>query len=89
MMEAKCDELEASRNAARDEIDELKKYEEQNLANGSMQKYVKEIQAITSERDEALNEVQTLRMEKEFLMQQLKMLKNTVEEDEEKCNAVS
>lgn len=34
---------------------------------------------IKSQRDEALSEVQTLRMEKEFLMQQLKVLKNTVE----------
>ncbi|KHN74508.1 Coiled-coil domain-containing protein [Toxocara canis] len=79
MAEAKCDELEASRNATKEEIEELKKYQEQNLANGSLQKHAKAIEAIKSQRDEALNEVQTLKMEKEFLMQQLKMLKNTVE----------
>uniref|UniRef100_A0A915CE96 Coiled-coil domain-containing protein 102A n=1 Tax=Parascaris univalens TaxID=6257 RepID=A0A915CE96_PARUN len=79
MMEAKCEELQASRNAANEEIEELKKCQEENVANGSLQKHSKEIEAIKSQRDEALNEVQTLRMEKEFLMQQLKVLKNTVE----------
>lgn len=39
----------------------------------------KEFEMVKCERDEAISEVQTLRMEKEFLMRQLKMLKKTVE----------
>ncbi|VDK74687.1 unnamed protein product [Onchocerca ochengi] len=84
MMEAKCSELEASRAAAKEEIEELKRFQEQaSLNNGTTsQKDAREVEAIRSERDEALSEVQTLKMEKEFLMQQLKMLKNTMEENE-------
>lgn len=82
MMEKKCEELTASKNAAREEIDELKKNQEQAAratAVGAANKDSKELEAVKCQRDEALNEVQTLKMEKEFLMQQLKMLKNTVE----------
>ncbi|VDK71771.1 unnamed protein product [Litomosoides sigmodontis] len=84
MMEAKCTELEASRLAAKEEIEELKRFQEQiNPNSGSAsQKDTREIEAVRSERDEALSEVQTLKMEKEFLMQQLKMLKITMEESE-------
>uniref|UniRef100_A0A0R3RVQ7 Coiled-coil domain-containing protein 102A n=1 Tax=Elaeophora elaphi TaxID=1147741 RepID=A0A0R3RVQ7_9BILA len=84
MMEAKCTELEASRAAAKEEIEELKRFQEQTSpSNGTIsQKDAREIEAIRSERDEALSEVQTLKMEKEFLMQQLKMLKITMEESE-------
>ncbi|CAG9530864.1 unnamed protein product [Cercopithifilaria johnstoni] len=85
MMEARCTELEASRIAAKEEIEELKRFQEQTsfLNSGSTsQKDAREIEAIRSERDEALSEVQTLKMEKEFLMQQLKMLKITMEESE-------
>ncbi|KAM3721603.1 Coiled-coil domain-containing protein [Dirofilaria immitis] len=84
MMEAKCTELEASRTAAKEEIEELKRFQEQATLNGGItsQKGAKEVEAIRSERDEALSEVQTLKMEKEFLMQQLKMLKITMEENE-------
>uniref|UniRef100_A0A1I7VYK2 Coiled-coil domain-containing protein 102A-like n=1 Tax=Loa loa TaxID=7209 RepID=A0A1I7VYK2_LOALO len=84
MMEAKCAELEASRIAAREEIEELKRFQEQtSLSGGTVsQKDAREVEVIKSERDEALSEVQTLKMEKEFLMQQLKMLKITMEENE-------
>ncbi|KAL3998091.1 hypothetical protein ACH3XW_13610 [Acanthocheilonema viteae] len=84
MMEAKCTELEASRLAAKEEIEELKRFQEQTPLNTgpTSQKDAREIEAIRSERDEALSEVQTLKMEKEFLMQQLKMLKITMEESE-------
>ncbi|VDN08044.1 unnamed protein product [Thelazia callipaeda] len=84
MMEAKCAELETSNIASKEEVEELKRYQEQLTLNGviSLPKDIKEIETLRSERDEALNEVQTLKMEKEFLMQQLKMLKITVEEAE-------
>ncbi|VIO96806.1 Uncharacterized protein BM_BM4315 [Brugia malayi] len=84
MMEAKCTELEASRVAAKEEIEELKRFQEQTSFNSgtTSQKDAREIEAIKSERDEALSEVQTLKMEKEYLMQQLKMLKITMEESE-------
>uniref|UniRef100_A0A915PLW4 Uncharacterized protein n=1 Tax=Setaria digitata TaxID=48799 RepID=A0A915PLW4_9BILA len=84
MMEAKCVELEASRIAAREEIEELKRFQEQTtLSSGAIsQKDAREIEVLRSKHDEALSEVQTLKMEKEFLMQQLKMLKITMEESE-------
>ncbi|VDK48474.1 unnamed protein product [Gongylonema pulchrum] len=84
MMEAKCEELESSCAAAKEEMDELKRFHEQAMLNSGTtpQKEAKEVEALKSERDEALSEVQTLKMEKEFLMQQLKMLKITVEEQD-------
>lgn len=84
LMKAKCNELEASRMAAKEEVDELKRFQQQvAIGNGTIsQKELKEIEMLKSERDEAISEVQTLKMEKEFLMHQLKMLKITVEESD-------
>uniref|UniRef100_A0A1I7ZLC0 Myosin_tail_1 domain-containing protein n=1 Tax=Steinernema glaseri TaxID=37863 RepID=A0A1I7ZLC0_9BILA len=71
-LSTRCSELETLYSEAKTELATLRERPPQAPV-----KLNKEIELLKTERDEAHNEVETLKMEKEFLMQQLKMLKKS------------
>ncbi|KAK0425825.1 hypothetical protein QR680_009411 [Steinernema hermaphroditum] len=73
VLAARCSELEALYSETRTELQQLREREVPQTPS----RLSKEIEMLKTERDEARSQVETLMMEKEFLMQQLKMLKKS------------
>ncbi|GMT29261.1 hypothetical protein PFISCL1PPCAC_28868, partial [Pristionchus fissidentatus] len=74
MANAKCAELEAAKGAAVDEMEELRRHNEENLRKASRAEQ-KEIEKARTENDELRAEVTTLREENEKLLTQIRELR--------------